>query len=127
MRLGYKSAVVRTPDTDICFILMHCAHSIELTIYVDTGTGKHRRLVNISELAQTQGEAFCTSLLGLHVFTGEDVTSAFKGKGKIVPLRKLQCYPKYQDAIRSVVTYSIYKWNFVFLIIFCLFMYIFYM
>ena len=29
-------------------------------------------------------------LLGLYVFTGEDVTSAFKGKGKGGPLKKLQ-------------------------------------
>ena len=29
VRLGCKSAVVRTPDTEISFILMHYAHSIE--------------------------------------------------------------------------------------------------
>ena len=39
-KLGYKSAVVRTPDTDIFLILLHHAHSITLTIYLDTGTGR---------------------------------------------------------------------------------------
>ena len=33
VRLGFKSAVVRTPDTDIFFILLHYEHSIAITIY----------------------------------------------------------------------------------------------
>lgn len=30
-KLGYKSAVVRTPDTDIFMILLHHAHSISIS------------------------------------------------------------------------------------------------
>lgn len=90
VKLGYKSAVVRTPDSDIFFILLHYAHSIPITIYLDTGSGKHRQVINISELAESKGAEYCTALLGLYVFTGEDVTSAFKGKGKVGPLKKLQ-------------------------------------
>ena len=41
--LGYKSAVVRTPDTDIFVILLYHAHAIKLTVYLDTGSGKHRQ------------------------------------------------------------------------------------
>lgn len=98
--LGYKSAVVRTPDTDMFMILLHHAHSIALTIYLDTGTGKHRKIVNVTELAELKGADYCTTLLGLYVFTGEDVTSAFKGKGKIGPLKKLQSHPKYHEVFR---------------------------
>jgi hypothetical protein len=100
VRLGYKSAVVRTPDTDIFVILLHHAHSIALTIYLDTGTGKHRQLVNVSELAESKGSDYCTTLLGLYVFSREDVTSAFKGKGKVGPLDKLQSHPKYHESFR---------------------------
>ena len=46
VKLGYKSAVVRTPDSDILFILLHFAHAISLTIFLDVGTGKHRQTVN---------------------------------------------------------------------------------
>ena len=60
-------------------------------------------MVNISELADVHGGDYCTTLLGLHVFTGEDVTSAFKGKGKIIPLRKLQSNPKYHEALRYYI------------------------
>ena len=100
VKLGYKSAVVRTPDTDIFFILLHYAHSIPLTIYLDTGTGKHRQIVNVSEMSEPKGADHCTTMLGLYVFTGEDVTSAFKGKGKVGPLKKLQNHPKYHVAFR---------------------------
>ena len=40
-------------DTDIFFILLFHAHDLEITVYVDIGTGKKQRLVNISELAST--------------------------------------------------------------------------
>ena len=99
-KLGYKSAVVRTPDTDIFCILLHHAQSIALTIYLDTGTGKHRQIVNVSEIAEMKGADYCTMILGLYVFTGEDVTSAFKGKGKVGPIKKLQSHHKYHAAFR---------------------------
>ena len=56
------------------------AHKMKLTVYLDTGSGKHRQLINISELAELLGEDYCGTLLGLYVFSGEDCTSAFKGK-----------------------------------------------
>ena len=99
-KLGFKSAVVRTPDSDIFFILLIHAH--DLTIYLDTGTGKHRSLINISELAAEFGKEWCSTLLGLYVFTGEDCTSAFKGKGKVTPLKLLQKNPKFHKAFRSL-------------------------
>lgn len=100
VRLGFKSALVRTPDTDIFFILLHYAHSIPITIYLDTGSGKHRQIINVSELSESKGANYCTTLLGLYVFTGEDVTSAFKGKGKVGPLKNLQNHPRYHEAFR---------------------------
>ena len=95
VQLGYKSAMVTTPDSDIFFILLHHAHSLPITIYLDTGSGKHLHIVNVSELAECKGPEYCTTLLGLYVFTGEDTTRAFKGKGKVGPLKKLQNHPKY--------------------------------
>ena len=80
--------MVRTPDTDIFFILLHHAKSIPLTIYIDIGTGKHRQIINVSKLAESKGEDYYTTVLGLYVFTGEDVTSTFKGKWKVGTLFK---------------------------------------
>ena len=97
---GFKSAVVRTPDSDIFFILLLHAHEFALTVYLDTGTGKHRQLINISELASELGKDWCSTLLGFYVFSGEDCTSAFKGKGKVAPLKKLERNPKFHKAFR---------------------------
>ena len=100
--LGYRKAVVRTPDTDIFFILLYHAHTIDLTIYLDTGSGKHRQLINISELAESLGEEYCSTLLGYYVFSGEDCTSAFKGKGKVAPLKKLQKFPRLHKGFQQL-------------------------
>ena len=54
-QMRYKSAVIRTPDTNILFILLHHAHALQIIIYQDTGMGKHRRLINVSELAERKG------------------------------------------------------------------------
>ena len=77
------------PDSVIFFILLLYAHEISITICLDTGMGKHRRLINISELADELGKDWCSTLLGLYVFSGEDCTSDFnKDKGKVTPLKK---------------------------------------
>ena len=89
-----------SPDTDVFFIMLHHAASVNRTVYGDTGVGPKRKLYNISELAAASGPDLCTSLLGLYVFTGEDTTSTFKGRGKAYPLKKLMQYPKYQDTLR---------------------------
>ena len=99
-KIGYKSAVVRTPDSDIFFILLHHANNIPLTIYLDIGSGKHRQIVNVSEAAASKGKVFCTTIFWSYVYTGEDVTSVFKGKDKVGPLKKLLKNPRYQAAFR---------------------------
>ena len=100
--LGCKNAVVRTSDTDIFMILLYHAHAIKLTVYLDTGSGKHRQLLNISELAGSLGEDYCATLLGFYVFSGEDCTSAFKGKGKVGPLKKLEKNPRFHKAFSQL-------------------------
>ncbi|KAF3837908.1 hypothetical protein F7725_009676 [Dissostichus mawsoni] len=99
---GYKSSVVRTPDTDILMILLYHASRINLSIYLDHGSGKHRTLINVTELSESLGPDYCSTLLGFYVFTGEDCTSAFKGKGKVIPLKKLEKTPKLHKAFRQL-------------------------
>jgi hypothetical protein len=85
---GFKYAVVRTSDSDPLFILLYYASQLNpLLIYLDTGTGVHRRHINVSELASDLGDSFCQTLLGFYIFTGEDANCAFRGKGKVMPLK----------------------------------------
>jgi len=102
VNLGYKNAVVRTPDTDVLVILLYHAHTISLTIYLDTGSGKHRKLIYLSDLAASLGESYCETLLGFYVFTGEDCTSSLKGKGKVAPLKKLEKNPRFHKCFQQL-------------------------
>ena len=85
VKTGFNYDVVRTPDTDIFFIIMHYAHTIKLTIYLDTGMDKHRKFVDVFVIAKSLGRDYCDALLRVYVFIGEDCISAFKVKGKVVP------------------------------------------
>lgn len=99
---GFKDAVVRTPDTDIFVILLYYASSINLHIHLDTGTGKNRRLIDITLLARSLGNDHCAAIMGLYMFTGDDCNSAFRGKGKVGPLKKLQKYPRFQKVFKDL-------------------------
>ena len=67
---------------------------------MDVGTRKKWRLVNVSELASTLGKEWCRTLLEFYLFTGEDCTSAFEGKGKVTSLKNLLKTPKFHKVFR---------------------------
>lgn len=100
---GYKQAVVRSPDSDLFFILLHYAEQLKpLSIFLDSGSDVKKRLLNNTDIAQDLGPNYFTSLLGLYCFTGEDCNCAFKGQGKVDPLKKLGKRPLYQDCFAKL-------------------------
>ena len=74
-------------------ILCH-AHTIKLIVYLDMRSGKHLQLVSLSDLAVSLGEDYCATRLGLDVFSGEDCSSAFKGKERLGLLTQLEKNPR---------------------------------
>ncbi|KAL5014823.1 hypothetical protein ScPMuIL_000962 [Solemya velum] len=93
---GYEHIRVKSPDTDVFFLLLHYAATVDgLTILFDTGTGNKQRLLNMTELAQKYTPDYCSALLGVHAYSGCDTTSAFKGVGKIKPIKILEKNPKH--------------------------------
>ena len=85
-----RNVVIKTPDSDVFFIALHHAKNYpRLTILLDIKVRTERRLINISALAREYGGSLCTALMSLHAFTRCDTTSAFKGIGKIRPLKKM--------------------------------------
>ena len=50
----------------LLFILLHHLHTNNLTIYLDTGAGKHRRLIDVSTFVESLGSLYCTTLLGYY-------------------------------------------------------------
>ncbi len=101
-KLGYECIKVRSPDSDIFFILLNFALEMDLKVLFDTGAGNKRRLINISEIAENCTKEYCSALLGLHAFTGCDSTSAFKGMGKVKPIKTLQKMPKFGQVLASL-------------------------
>ena len=84
------------------FILLYHACNIAITIYLDTGTGKKRQLINVRENSKEFWKEWCKTLLGVYVFTGKDYVSAFKGKYKVTPVKRLMKYPKFHSAFSKL-------------------------
>ena len=55
-------------------------YKFSVQIILDIGYGKYFQKSKINFLAQKFEEKFCSTLAGIYVFTGEDVTSAVKEK-----------------------------------------------
>ena len=100
---GYKYLRVKSPDTDIFFILLYYALSLkDATVLFDTGVGNKKRLINMTQLAEEYGKEYCTALLGLHAFTRCDSTSASKGIGKVKPINVLQKNPQFRNTLATL-------------------------
>ena len=99
---GYDFIKIRSPDSDVFFVLLHHAHKIKANILFDTGNGNKRRLLNIKTLADNFGPNKCEALLALHSLTGCDSTSSFKGIAKIKPLKVFLKDKKYEKTFASI-------------------------
>jgi len=100
---GFKVVKVRSPDTDIFFILLHYANTLQgIRVLFQTGKGNKRRCLDVSEMSQSLTPVACSALLGLHAFSGCDSTSAFRGKGKIKPIKILLKSAEFQEAFSAL-------------------------
>ena len=93
-----RTVRVRAKDSDIFFILLHYAKSSTVNIIFDMGD----RLININQLAEDFSQEHISALLALHAFTGADCTSAFKGKGKVRPIKILNQNSKFIQIFAEV-------------------------
>ena len=98
----YECIKIRSPDSDLFFILLHHAPKIDAILLFDTGSGNKRRLLNIGELAKEYGPEQSAALLALHAFTGCDTTSSFRGVAKVKPIKILKKETKYQNTFASL-------------------------
>ena len=83
----FSSVTIKSPDTDV--MLLSLAKSQDFhgcLLYFMTGSGSNNRIIKITELGIKLGQEKCQAILGLHILTGCDSISAFKGKGKTNPL-----------------------------------------
>lgn len=91
---------MKSPDTDIFYILLHHAHRLQgLQILFETGKGQTKRCIDVSQLAEVHTPKLCSALLA---YTGCDSTSSFKSKGKVKPLKILLKHEPYQDVFAEL-------------------------
>ena len=82
--------------TDIFFIALHFALQFDTPeVLFDTGM----QLLNLKDHATMYTQPYCTAC---HTFTKCDITSAFRGIGKVKPIRLLQKMPRYQASFASL-------------------------
>ena len=81
--------------------IVQCKH----TIYVDIVTEKNRQLINVSEFAEEMGKVWWALLHYFYVFMDNAYTDAFKGKGKVTPLKKLMKSPRFHNSFRYLFLY----------------------
>lgn len=99
---GYDYVRVKGIDSDMFFILLHYANMLKIRVIYDTGTGNNKKLLDITEMAENFTQQYCTAYMCLHIFTGCDSTSHFKGIGKERPIKKVQKMPKFISVLSKL-------------------------
>lgn len=66
----YRNIVIKSPDTDVFFILLNACLDINADLFFETGVGNGKRIISLGIIRHSLGDQLCRSLLGLHAFTG---------------------------------------------------------
>lgn len=81
-----KSVLIKACDTDILVIAVGVFASLQNVglekLWLEFGQGQCIRWFPIHDLAVNLGQEKCSGMLFFHAFTGCDVVSAFRGRGK---------------------------------------------
>ena len=93
----YSSLICIADDTNVFVLSLALCNCINSNIFVRRGTKTHTRLIDITKLATVLTEEVCTSLIGLHAWTGCDTISSLSGQGKVKALKIIRQNSKYRD------------------------------
>lgn len=93
-----RSVVIRSPDTDVAIIAISIKCQLAADCYFLTGTKDKVRIIDMQKITAALESKLSAALIGLHVFTGCDTTSAFYGKGKRKALDIASKSPEFLDA-----------------------------
>ena len=91
---GSKAIMVKASDTDVLVIAVSVLQALQelglQQLWLAFGQGQNLRWIPVHDLCCTLAEK-SKGMLFFHVFTGCDIVSAFRGKGKKVSLADLGC------------------------------------
>ena len=97
----HSSVVIRSPDTDVAIICLRFSGDVP-NLYFQTGKRNLQRIISIDSMVQVLGTDVCKALIGLHVYSGCDSTSAFYGKGKKKAYDVMESDPKFLQCFASL-------------------------
>ena len=100
--LEHPKIEMRCSDTDVLVIAESLQSKLSGEIFMLRGTASNRRLVNVAAIVDRLPHGIPEALIGLHVFTGCDSMSSFKGKGKKQPLQVLSKNVDYVSAFTEL-------------------------
>lgn len=97
-----QELVIHSPDTDVFLLLLYFTKDISTPVFLHTGTGIHRRIINMLTLNMIHDRSEIRALLGLHSFTGCDTTSAFLRRGKSKSLKIIKTKPHFKPVFEAL-------------------------
>ena len=105
-QLSYDDTVlIRSPSGDIDVLVLFLMHSAEgPRILVDNGTGKSRKIIDISTSGLSSKER--EALGGMHAFSGNDYVSSFFRKGKAKFWKEILNHPEFVDVFSQLGTFN---------------------
>ena len=106
---GHKHVIIKANDTDILVIAvsmfpMLCEIGIE-KLWISFGQGDNHRWIPVHDICQEIGMEKSKGILFFHAFTGCDVVSAFRGKGKKAAWQTWNVYPEASEVFKKLSMY----------------------
>ncbi|XP_070535408.1 uncharacterized protein [Ptychodera flava] len=95
--------VIRSPDTDVFMLAVSCAHQLQGQLFLHQ-TSKNGQIIHINKITEALGDETAQALVGLHVFSGCDSVSAFRGKGKKKMANMLLTSDTYTNTFQEIGT-----------------------
>lgn len=107
---GHKRIVIKANDTDVVVIAVGILETLlEFgleELWIMFGHGQNLRWIPVHDMASAIGPTKASGILFYHAFTGCDVTSAFRGKGKKSTWQAWDVCPQVSEVFSSLSRYS---------------------
>ena len=99
----FREVIIHTPDTDVFVLALGFACSLNCELFTKAGVKDKNRIISILQIIDKlkgtygfqESEIIIQSIIGFHVFTGRDTTSAFWRKGKVRLLHLMLKNPEF--------------------------------
>lgn len=97
-KLTHQNIVLKCSDTDVLIITISLGFMIAANLFILKCSGQNSNVISIANIHEAFSKPVCKALIGLHVFTGCDSVSSFKGKGKLAAIKIMMASEEFLEA-----------------------------